>query len=139
EPTPNTVVKSTVAAVVGPPAATTSVRETVPSTVHTTTSGSPSESATFTETVAAAPPGGAQSKVIGLGQLTLGAVLPLSYAPMSIIPPTIRAKPRWSVSGALVLSPALRAGLPQSRAWVNVGPPLSCSGPSLSAAALRLN
>src|SRR5207249_8861195 len=139
EPTPNTVVKSTVAAVVGPPAATTSVRETVPSTVHTTTSGSPSASATFTETVAAAPLGGAQSNVIGLGQLTLGAVLPASYAPMSIIPPTIRANPRWSVAGASVLSPASMAGLPQSSAWVKVGPPLFWSGPNLRAAALMLN
>ena len=32
--------------------------------------------------------------------------------------------------GASVLSPASMAGLPGKRAWVNVGPPLSWSGPS---------
>src|SRR5438128_423719 len=58
---------------------------------------------------------------------------------MSIVPPTMRGKPRWSVSGASVLSPALIAGLPQSKAWVKVGPPLSCSGPSLSIATVRLH
>ena len=31
------------------------------------------------------------------------------------------------------------AGLPQSNAWVKVGPPLSCSGPSFSTAAVMLN
>src|SRR5262245_10158246 len=35
---------------------------------------------------------------------------------MSMLPPTIRANPRWSNSGALALSPASRAGLPRSSA-----------------------
>src|SRR6266540_3660909 len=126
-------VKETVAAVGGPPAGTTVVWETIPSTVHTTVKGSPSASKTFTERVAwVIEP---QLKVTGAGQLMVGAVLLYSYAPMSIALPTTRAKPRWSVAGASVLSPALMAGLPQSSACVKVGPPLFCSAPSLTAAA----
>src|SRR5213075_3017656 len=43
------------------------------------------------------------------------------------------------MGGATVLSPALIAGLPQSNAWVRVGPPLFCSGPILSKAASKIN
>src|SRR5262245_56930248 len=41
-----------------------------------------------------------------------------------------REKPRWSVAGAPALLPASMAGLPASRAFVWVGPPLSPSEPS---------
>src|SRR5262249_1156704 len=48
-----------------------------------------------------------------------------------------RGKPRWSLVSGLPTgsvqpagSPASMAGLPASRAWVGVGPPLSWSGPS---------
>ena len=41
-----------------------------------------------------------------------------------------RGMPRWSVSGQAVLSPASTAGLFAGRACVQVGPPLSCKGPS---------
>ena len=37
--------------------------------------------------------------------------------------------PRWSVGGHLALSAASMAGLLQSSACVQVGPPLSCNGP----------
>jgi hypothetical protein len=46
---------------------------------------------------------------------------PNSYAPMSAVP-TLDA-PRWSVGGALVLLPALIAGLFESKALVGVVPP----------------
>src|SRR5204863_8213463 len=41
-----------------------------------------------------------------------------------------RGTPRWSSVGASFGSPASIAGLPCVSAWVQVGPPLSCSGPS---------
>ena len=54
-----------------------------------------------------------------------------SYAPMSQALPWGRATPRWSVasgtslwSGQLLI-PSSMALLPDSKAWVNVGPPLS--------------
>src|SRR5262245_19136473 len=49
---------------------------------------------------------------------------------MSTAGPTGRAMPRWSVAGAPAFEPALRAGLPGSKACVGVGPPLSARGPS---------
>ena len=58
-----------------------------------------------------------------------------SNEPMSIRPPLTRSKPgpRWSKKGggAKLGSPASMAGLPGKRACVKVGPPLSCSGPSI--------
>ena len=51
-----------------------------------------------------------------------------SYAPISLAAPWGRPTPRWSVFGAAASSPASMAGLPDSRAWVSVGPPLSCNG-----------
>jgi hypothetical protein len=57
-----------------------------------------------------------------------------SNEPMSIRPLTNRAKPgpRWSKKGGgeKFGSPASMAGLPGNSACVNVGPPLSCNGPS---------
>ena len=41
-----------------------------------------------------------------------------------------REMPRWSVVTPGTATPASMAGLPGSRAWVKVGPPLSASGPS---------
>src|SRR5262249_6589452 len=54
--------------------------------------------------------------------------------PRSVMPLTKRSRPRWSVLtpvGIRVLSPASMAWEPSSRAWVQVGPPLSFSSPSL--------
>src|SRR5262249_51100602 len=48
-----------------------------------------------------------------------------------------RAVPRWSVGGHPTESPASMAGLPASRACVEGGPPLCCSGPSLGSTPLR--
>src|SRR2546423_475070 len=73
-PTAKAAVKSTRAVVGGPPAATALVWRAAPSTVHTTTSRPPSASATFTETVATAPVGEGEAKVIGAGQLMVGAL-----------------------------------------------------------------
>ena len=58
----------------------------------------------------------------------------LSKAPISTLPPKMRANPgpRWSVvvpAGTSGLLPALIAWLPNSSAWVWVGPPLLASGP----------
>lgn len=57
-----------------------------------------------------------------------------SNDPTSIRPSTTRSNPapRWSNEGGGVKfgSPALMAGLPGIKACVNVGPPLSCNGPS---------
>ncbi len=53
-----------------------------------------------------------------------------SYAPMSQTPPLGRATPRWSVAGQVALLAVLIAGLPASRAWVSVAPPLLANGPS---------
>src|SRR5215471_3308174 len=65
---------------------------------------------------------------------TLGAMITWnSYAPTSqAVPGTSgRVKPRWSTFGHASLSPASIAGLPASRAWVWVGPPLNArSSPS---------
>ena len=56
-----------------------------------------------------------------------------SKEPTSMRPLTTRLKPepRWSNNGGGVKfgSPALIAGLPGSKACVNVGPPLSCNAP----------
>ena len=58
-----------------------------------------------------------------------------SNEPMSMRPLTTRSKPgpRWSKEGggAKFGSPASMAGLPGKSACVKVGPPLSCSGPSI--------
>src|SRR6185436_4516876 len=86
-----------------------------------------------------APVAGVQPTLTEVGQVTIGAELASSKLPVSITPLTTLGKPRWSVGGASVLSPASIAGLPQSKAWVKVGPPLSWSGPILRVAALRLN
>ena len=51
-----------------------------------------------------------------------------SYAPMSQLAPCGRVTPRWSVVGQSAAFAASIAGLPGSRAWVWVGPPLSASG-----------
>ena len=60
-----------------------------------------------------------------------------SKEPLSIRPFTTRLNPgpRWSKKGGGVKfgSPASIAGLPGNKAWVNVGPPLSCKGPSSGA------
>ena len=50
-----------------------------------------------------------------------------SNAPISTVPLLMRGSPRWSAvspAGMRALLPASRAGLPGSRAWVCVGPPL---------------
>src|SRR5262245_45020210 len=56
----------------------------------------------------------------------------------SLFPSTGLGKHRWSVLGTpgspKVQRPASIAGLPGSNAWVCVGPPLFCSGPSLGSA-----
>ena len=56
-----------------------------------------------------------------------------SNEPLSIRPFTTRLNPgpRWSKKGGGLKfgSPASIAGLPGNKAWVNVGPPLSCKGP----------
>src|SRR6266446_511835 len=46
--------------------------------------------------------------------------------------------PRWSKKGGGVKfgSPALIAGLPGNKPWVNVGPPLSWNGPSIGSVLL---
>ena len=58
-----------------------------------------------------------------------------SNEPMSIRPFPTRLKPgpRWSKKGGGVKpgAPALIAGLPANSVCVNVGPPLSCNGPSI--------
>jgi hypothetical protein len=58
-----------------------------------------------------------------------------SNAPTSIRPFTTRSNPapRWSNEGGGVKfgSPALIAGLAGNNACVNVGPPLSCNGPTI--------
>jgi hypothetical protein len=58
-----------------------------------------------------------------------------SNEPMSIPLPLTRSNPgpRWSKKGGgtKLGSPASMAGLPGKRACVKVGPPLSCSGPSI--------
>src|SRR5439155_14516169 len=82
---------------------------------------------------------GAVTQPVNLGVMTTGSGVGggcTSNAPMSTIPSTTRAKPAPRWSNSLVgkvgtgLGPVLMAGLPASRAWVSVGPPLFCSGPS---------
>ena len=76
---------------------------------------------------------------VGVGEAVgLGVGVPpacTSNEPMSIRLPLTRSKPgpRWSKKGggAKLGSPASMAGLPGKRACVKVGPPLSCSGPSI--------
>src|ERR1700682_1469926 len=57
---------------------------------------------------------------------------------MSHSGPCGRLTPRWSVDGGGHSSAASIAGLPGSRAWVRVGPPLSWSGPMIGSA-LRMS
>jgi hypothetical protein len=71
---------------------------------------------------------------VGVGEgVAIG--LCTSNEPMSIRPFTRRSNPgpRWSKKGGGVKfgSPASIAGLPRNSACVNVGPPLSCNGPSI--------
>src|SRR5688572_8849210 len=81
---------------------------------------------------------------VGVGVVVVVSV-GASYAPISQIavpfpsPSTGRATPRWSrlfTGGAAhtLLSPASIAGLPGSRAWVWVGPPLFARGASSGSA-----
>ena len=58
----------------------------------------------------------------------------------SLLPSDGRAKPRWSVGKSVPAlsrqppgSPASIAGLPATRAWVWVGPPLFFKGPRICA------
>lgn len=78
--------------------------------------------------------GVAAGVVVGVG-VGVPVGLCTSNEPISIRPFTTRSKPgpRWSKKGGGVKagSPALTAGLPGSKACVNVGPPLSCNGPSI--------
>ena len=57
-----------------------------------------------------------------------------SKEPISMRPFNMRANPgprwSWKGGGAKFGSPASMAGLPGNNSCVNVGPPLSCSGPS---------
>ena len=75
---------------------------------------------------------------VGVGDVGVGVGVPPTWTsnePMSIRLPLTRSKPgpRWSKEGggAKLGSPASMAGLPGKRACVKVGPPLSCSGPSI--------
>jgi len=69
----------------------------------------------------------------------VGVGVPVGFCtsndPISSRPFTTRSKPepRWSKKGGGVKpgSPPLTAGLPGNSACVNVGPPLSCNGPSI--------
>ena len=61
-----------------------------------------------------------------------------SKAPISHPEPIGLGIPRWSVAGQATLSPASRAGLPRSKPFVGVGPPLSAKGPSKGSVLLRL-
>ena len=75
----------------------------------------------------------AQGVALGVG---LGVVPTCtSNDPLSMRSLRTRQKtgPRWSKKGGGVKfgSPVLMAGLPGNSAWVNVGPPLSCNGPSI--------
>ena len=58
-----------------------------------------------------------------------------SNDPTSMRPLNTRTNPgpRWSKKGGGVKlgSPMSMAGLPGNKAWVNVGPPLSCKGPNI--------
>ena len=56
---------------------------------------------------------------------------------MSGAMPWGRGTPRWSVVTPATATPASMAGLPGSRAWVRVGPPLSASGPSSGSVLIR--
>ena len=70
--------------------------------------------------------------------VVVGVGVPVGFCtsnePISSRPFATRSKPepRWSKKGGGVKagSPALTAGLPGNSACVNVGPPLSCNGPS---------
>lgn len=55
----------------------------------------------------------------------------------SPLPSWGREMPRWSLAGQPVLSPASMAGLPESRAWVRVGPPLAWRGPRRGSVLVR--
>jgi len=76
---------------------------------------------------------------VGVGAgVAVGVGVPVwpctSNEPISSRPFSTRLKPgpRWSKKGGGVKfgSAAFMAGLPCNSSWVNVGPPLSCSGPS---------
>lgn len=62
----------------------------------------------------------------------------VSYAPMSVAVPWVRAAPRWSVKTAAVLLPVSMAGLPGSRRMVLVKPPLLARASSLASTLQRL-
>lgn len=77
--------------------------------------------------------------VIGVGvAVGVGPCPCNSNDPTSIRPFTTRSNPapRWSNNGGGVKfgSPALIAGLPGNKEWVNVAPPLFCNGPSIGLA-----
>ena len=61
---------------------------------------------------------------------TAGSDVCRSTAPMSILVPLIRARPRWSTAGGGPKAglPPLWAGLVGAIIWVKVGPPLSARG-----------
>ena len=79
--------------------------------------------------------------VVGVGVVVVVGVgvgvppLCTSKEPLSMRSFSTRGKPcpRWSKKGGGVKfgSPASMAELPGNSAWVNVGPPLSCNGPSI--------
>src|SRR4051794_21120291 len=93
---------------------------------------------------------GAGTQPVNLGVMTTGSGVGgaggacTSNAPMSTTPSTTRSKPgpRWSNSlvgnAGTGTGPWLIAGLPGSRAWVSVGPPLFCSGPSIGSTPVRV-
>jgi len=83
------------------------------------------------------PVGVAVGVAVGVGvgvAVGVGVIPCTSNEPTSSRPFLTRSKPapRWSYNGGGVKlgSPALMAGLPSNSARVNVGPPLSCNGPS---------
>ena len=70
--------------------------------------------------------------------LPVFASAPVSNAPISQAGPCGRVTPRWSVAGGGQSGlPVSIAGLPSKSAWVKVGPPLFCSGPSLGSTLVR--
>src|SRR6516165_8544112 len=58
--------------------------------------------------------------------------------PRSVGPFGGRDRPRWSVVGARLVSPAPRTGLPGMGSMVGVRPPLFCSGPRWGSALLMM-
>ena len=79
------------------------------------------------------------SNAAGRAPRTYRSNAPMSTTAMPLPLPSFlrgKPKPRWSVGGTPALSPASMAGLPASRAWVLVGPPLLASGPSFGSIGL---